>query len=186
MEKSQGTQLVNACTEHCRVVQKDFMWTLSALEAVCHGADEWYLLSLAALKWMSCFWPWACIAATQQVDISVGASNSSGVCTKFHCTAQTSSAWACAVHSGKMKLLGYMITCYKYIKEGKGKWKLIPGLQKLFKLGDNVGTKSNRYKLATNRFRLEIWRQFQAIRAVKFWKVFQQEEEGQKASLLLR
>jgi len=66
-----------------------------------------------------------------------------------------------------------MIACYKYIKEGKGKWKLTPGLEKLFKLGDNVGTKSNRYKLATNRFRLEIRRQFQAIRAVKFWKVLQ-------------
>lgn len=56
--------------------------------------------------------------------------------------------------------------------------------KELFKLGDNAGTKSNRYKLATNRFRLEIRGQFQAVTAVRFQKAFQQEEEGQKAQLL--
>lgn len=75
-----------------------------------------------------------------------------------------------------------MIACYKYIKERRGNGGLTLGPEKkIFKLGDNTGTKSNRYKLVTNRFRLEIARQFQTIRAVRFQKAFQQEEEGQKA-----
>lgn len=41
--------------------------------------------------------------------------------------------------------------------------------------------KSYRYKLVTNRFRLEIGRQLQTIGAVRFQKAFQQEEKGQKA-----
>lgn len=74
-----------------------------------------------------------------------------------------------------------MIACYKYNKERRGNGGLTLRLEKIFKLGDNTGMKSNRYKLVINRFMLEIGRQFQTIRAARFQKAFQQEEEGQNA-----
>ena len=62
-----------------------------------------------------------------------------------------------------------MIACYKYIKKRSGKGGPTLGFENnVFKLEDNVGTKSNRYKLVTNRFRLEIGRRLKTIRGVRF------------------
>ncbi|CAM5166439.1 unnamed protein product [Eretmochelys imbricata] len=64
----------------------------------------------------------------------------------------------------KRRLRGDMIVLYKYIRginTGEG--------EELFKLSTNVDTRTNRYKLAIGKFRLEIIRRFLTIRGVKFW-----------------
>ncbi|CAM4599933.1 unnamed protein product [Lepidochelys kempii] len=74
----------------------------------------------------------------------------------------------------KRRLRGDMIALYKYIRgintrEG----------EELFKLRTNVDTRTNGYKLATRKFRLEI-RLFLIIRGVKFWNSLPREAVGAK------
>ncbi|CAM4513742.1 unnamed protein product [Caretta caretta] len=75
----------------------------------------------------------------------------------------------------KRRLRGDMIALYKYIRgintrEG----------EELFKLSTNVDTRTNGYKLATRKFRLEIRRRFLTIRGVKFWNSLPREVVGAK------
>ncbi|CAM5107583.1 unnamed protein product [Eretmochelys imbricata] len=75
----------------------------------------------------------------------------------------------------KRRLRGDMIALYKYIRginTGEG--------EELFKLGTNVDTRTNGYKLATRKFRLEIRRRFLTIRGVKFWNSLPREAGGAK------
>lgn len=161
----------------------------AAMDFICsrsstsqRGADGLYLLSQSALKWMNCFWPQAGLAAAQQVDRSAGVSNSSGFSAPNFTALHRHLLYELGLCiQAQWKLSGHMIACYKYIKERRGNGGLTLGLEKKNKLGDNTGMKSNRYKLVKNTFRLEIGRQFQTIRAVRFQKAFQKEEEGQKA-----
>ncbi|CAM4321681.1 unnamed protein product [Lepidochelys kempii] len=75
----------------------------------------------------------------------------------------------------KRRLRGDMIALYKYIRgintrEG----------EELFKLSTNVDTRTNGYKLATRKFRLEIRRRFLTIRGVKFWNSLPRDVVGAK------
>ncbi|CAM5110189.1 unnamed protein product [Natator depressus] len=75
----------------------------------------------------------------------------------------------------KRRLRGDTIALYKYIRgintrEG----------EELFKLSTNVDTRTNGYKLATRKFRLEIRRRFLTIRGVKFWNSLPREAVGAK------
>ncbi|CAM5091879.1 unnamed protein product [Eretmochelys imbricata] len=75
----------------------------------------------------------------------------------------------------KRRLRGDMIALYNYIRgintrEG----------EELFKLSTNVDTRTNGYKLATRKFRLEIRRRFLTIRGVKFWNSLPREVVGAK------
>ncbi|CAM5112173.1 unnamed protein product [Natator depressus] len=75
----------------------------------------------------------------------------------------------------KRRLRGDMIALYKYIRginTGEG--------EELFKLSTNVDTRTNGYKLATRKFRLEIRRRFLTIRGVKFWNCLPREAVGAK------
>lgn len=122
-----------------------------------HGADGLYLLSQSALKWMNCFWPWAGLAAAQQVDRSAGVSNSSGISAPNFTALHRHLLYKLGLCiQAQWKLSGHMIACYKYIKKRRRDGGMTLGLEKKNKLGDNTGTKSNRYKLVTNRFRLKL------------------------------
>ncbi|CAM5140517.1 unnamed protein product [Natator depressus] len=75
----------------------------------------------------------------------------------------------------KRRLRGDMIALYKYIRGiniGEG--------EELFKLSTSVDTRTNGYKLATRKFRLEIRRRFLTIRGVKFWNSLPREAVGAK------
>ncbi|CAM4429601.1 unnamed protein product [Caretta caretta] len=75
----------------------------------------------------------------------------------------------------KRRLRGDMIALYKYIRginTGEG--------EELFKLSTNVDTRTNGYKLATRKFRLEIRQRFLTIRGVKFWNSLPRESVGAK------
>ncbi|CAM4557273.1 unnamed protein product [Caretta caretta] len=75
----------------------------------------------------------------------------------------------------KKRLRGDMIALYKYIRginTGEG--------EELFKLSTNVDTRTNGYKLATRKFRLDIRRRFLTIRGVKFWNSLLREAVGAK------
>uniref|UniRef100_K7F000 Reverse transcriptase domain-containing protein n=1 Tax=Pelodiscus sinensis TaxID=13735 RepID=K7F000_PELSI len=75
----------------------------------------------------------------------------------------------------KRRLRGDMIALLKYIRgintrEG----------EELFKFNTNVDTRTNGYKLASRKFRLEIRRRFLTIRGVKFWNGLPREVVGAK------
>ncbi|CAM4680127.1 unnamed protein product [Lepidochelys kempii] len=75
----------------------------------------------------------------------------------------------------KRRLRGDMIALYKYIRginTGEG--------EELFKLSTKVDTRTNGYKLATRKFRLEIRQRFLTIRGVKFWNSLPREAVGAK------
>ncbi|CAM4568387.1 unnamed protein product [Lepidochelys kempii] len=75
----------------------------------------------------------------------------------------------------KRRLRGDMIALYKYIRginTGEG--------EELFKLSANVDTRTNGYKLAIGKFRLEIRQRFLTIRGVKFWNSLPREAVGAK------
>ena len=57
---------------------------------------------------------------------------------------------ALLVQSGKMRKEGDMISVYKYIKPQNSLER-----EQLFKLKDNVGTRTNGYKLAENKL---VWK----------------------------
>uniref|UniRef100_K7F1X3 Reverse transcriptase domain-containing protein n=1 Tax=Pelodiscus sinensis TaxID=13735 RepID=K7F1X3_PELSI len=75
----------------------------------------------------------------------------------------------------KRRLRGDMIALFKYIRgintrEG----------EELFKLNTNVDTRTNEYKLAIRKFRLEIRQRFLTIRGVRFWNGLPREVVGAK------
>uniref|UniRef100_A0A8C3F2F9 Reverse transcriptase domain-containing protein n=1 Tax=Chrysemys picta bellii TaxID=8478 RepID=A0A8C3F2F9_CHRPI len=75
----------------------------------------------------------------------------------------------------KRRLRGDMIALFKYIRgintrEG----------EELFQLSTNVDTRTNGYKLAVGKFRLEIRRRFLTIRGVKYWNSLPRETVGAK------
>uniref|UniRef100_A0A674KBD5 Reverse transcriptase domain-containing protein n=1 Tax=Terrapene triunguis TaxID=2587831 RepID=A0A674KBD5_9SAUR len=75
----------------------------------------------------------------------------------------------------KRRLRGDRIALFKYIrgintKEG----------EELFQLSTNVDTRTNGYKLAMGKFRLEIRQHFLTIRGVKFWNSLPRETVGAK------
>ncbi|CAM5110902.1 unnamed protein product [Natator depressus] len=75
----------------------------------------------------------------------------------------------------KRRLRRDMIALYKYIRGINTRVG-----EELFKLSTDVDTRTNGYKLANGKFRLEIRRRFLTTRGVKFWNSLPREAVGAK------